>query len=173
MTEKVTEEIEDGKLVELTYTITDDKTGHVLTSVEFPLGYVHGHNEILAPVVHAQLTGKTAGETIEVPIDCNDIYPPRDVTLVVTDLLENVPKEYQEIGTTIIMESDTGLTKNFIVTRIDDKTLTIDGNNPLCGRHVTFNLDIVTVRDATEEEIEEGGPALPEINVEGTQKVSI
>ena len=169
----MTETIEDGKLVELTYTITDDKSGHVLTSVEFPLGYVHGHNEILAPAVHAQLTGRRAGDVIEVPIDCNDLYPPRDENLVITDLIENVPEEYQEVGTTIIMENDKGQTKNFIVTRIDDKTVTIDGNNPLCGRHVTFNLEIVTVRDATEEEIEEGGPAVPEINVEGTQKVSI
>ena len=170
---EMTEKIAAGKLVELTYTITDDKSGHVLTSVEFPLGYVHGHNEILAPMVHAELEGKTAGETIQVPIDCNDLYPPRDEGLVITDKIENVPQEYHEIGTTIIMESDTGQTKNFIVTRFDDKTLTIDGNNPLCGRKVTFNLDIITVRDATEEEIEEGGPAQPEINVAGTQKVSI
>ena len=40
--------IEDGKFVELTYQVSDKKSGHVLTSVEFPLGYVHGHNEILA-----------------------------------------------------------------------------------------------------------------------------
>ncbi len=167
------ETIADGKLVELTYTITDDKSGQVLTSVEFPLGYVHGYNEILAPAVHAELEGKKVGDVIQVPIDCNDLYPPRDETLVITDLIENVPKEYQEVGTTIIMESDTGLTKNFIVTRIDDKSITIDGNNPLCGRQVTFNLDIISVREATEEEKEEGGPALPEINVEGTEKVSI
>jgi len=169
----MTETIADGKLVELTYTITDDKSGHVLTSVEFPLGYVHGHNEILAPTVHAELEGKEAGDTIQVPIDCNDLYPPRDETLVVTDALENVPKEYHEIGTTIIMENDKGQTKNFIVTRFDDKTLTIDGNNPLCGRQVTFNVEVITVRDATEEEIVEGGRALPEVNIEGTKKIPV
>jgi len=165
--------IQDGKLVELTYTITDDKSGQVLTSVEFPLGYVHGHNEILAPAVHAELEGKTVDDVIAVPIDCNQLYPPRDENLVITDLIENVPEEYREVGTTIIMESDTGLTKNFIVTRIDEKSITIDGNNPLCGRQVTFNLDIISIRDATQEEMEEGGLALPEINVEGTQKISV
>ena len=36
--------------------------------------------------------------------------------------------------------------------------MTIDGNNPLCGREVIFRLEIVSVRDATEEEIENGGP---------------
>ncbi len=167
------ETVQDGKLVELTYTITDDKSGNVLTSVEFPLGYIHGQNEILAPAVHAEIEGKKVGDTIKVPIDCNQLYPPRDEDLVITDLIDNVPEEYREVGTTIVMESNTGKTKNFIVTRIDDKTITIDGNNPLCGRHVTFNLNIVTVRDATEEEIAEGGPALPEVDIEGASKVPV
>ena len=169
----MTDKIEEGKLVELTYTVTDDKSGQVLTSVEFPLGYIHGHNEILAPAVHAELEGKSVGDVITVPIDCNTLYPPRDESLVITDLLENVPEQYHEIGTTIIMENEKGQTKNFIVTRIDEKTLTIDGNNPLCGRHVTFNLEIVKVRDATEEEIAEGGAIQPDINVEGTSKISV
>ena len=165
--------VQDGKLVELTYTITDDKSGDVLTSVDFPLGYVHGYNEILAPAVHAELTGKKVGDIIEVPIDCNDLYPPRNEDLVITDLIDNVPEEYREVGMTIIMESETGMTKNFIVTRMDDKTITIDGNNPLCGRHVTFNLRITTVRDATQEEMEEGGPALPEVDIEGASKIPV
>mgnify|MGYP000885103458 CR=1 FL=1 len=64
--------IQPGKFVELTYKVTDRKTGHVLTRVEFPLGYVHGHNEILAPSVHKALEGKSVGDVIEVPIDGND-----------------------------------------------------------------------------------------------------
>jgi FKBP-type peptidyl-prolyl cis-trans isomerase SlyD len=63
------EAIRDGKFVELTYKVTDRKSGHVVTRVEFPLGYVHGHNEILAPSVHMQLEGKSAGDIIEVVID--------------------------------------------------------------------------------------------------------
>jgi len=58
----MSEAIEDGKFVELTYKVIDRKSGHVLSSVEFPLGYVHGHNEILAPSVHEELTGRCAGE---------------------------------------------------------------------------------------------------------------
>src|SRR5918992_735500 len=71
----------EGKFVELTYKVTDRKTGHVVTRVEFPLGYVHGHNEILAPSVHMQLKGKSAGDTIEVVIDGNQIFGPRDESL--------------------------------------------------------------------------------------------
>ena len=149
--------IKDNKFVELTYRVVDQKTGDVLTTVEFPLGYIHGTNEVLAPRVMAELEGKSAGETISVPIDCNDLYGPRDESLVITDLIENVPEEYREVGMRILMENEKGQAKSFLVTRIDDKTLTIDGNNPLCGRAVVFELEILSVRDATDEEIAAGG----------------
>ena len=154
----MSEIIQDGKLVELTYKVTDRKTGHVLTTVEFPLGYIHGHNEILAPFVHAQLEGMSAGDVIDVPIDGNQIFGPRDESLVFTDDIDNVPEEYRQVGTSILMENDKGETRSFLVTRFDDETLTVDGNNPLCGRDVVFTLTIVTVRDATEEEMKAGGP---------------
>ena len=149
--------IEDKKFVELTYRVIDQKTGHVLTTVEFPLGYIHGANEVLAPQIMAELEGKSAGEIISVPIDCKQLYGPRDESLVITDLIENVPEEYRELGTRILMENENGQTKSFLVTRIDEKTLTIDGNNPLCGREVLFELEILSVRDATDEEINAGG----------------
>ena len=151
--------IQDGKLVELTYEVTDRKSGHVLTCVEFPLGYVHGHNEILAPSVHKELAGKSAGDVIEVPIDGHRIFGPRDESLVFTDRIENVPEAYRQIGTAILMENDKGHARSFIVTRMDDGTLTVDGNNPLCGREVVFRLKILAVRDATDEEMK-GGAAI-------------
>lgn len=151
------ETIARGKFVELTYKVTDRKTGQVLTRVEFPLGYVHGHNEILAPFVHEQLAGKSAGECIEVPIDGRQIFGPRDESLVVTDRIDNVPEAYRKIGTAILMENDRGQTRSFLVTRVDEETLTVDGNNPLCGREVVFTLEILTVREATAEETRAGG----------------
>ena len=147
----MSEVIRSGKFVELTYQVTDRKTGHVLTRVEFPLGYVHGHNEILAPAVHMQLEGKAAGDVIEVTIDGNDIFGPRDESLVFSDRIDNVPEEYRRVGTSILMENDRGETRSFVVTHLDDDTLTVDGNNPLCGRVVVFALEILSVRDATEE----------------------
>jgi FKBP-type peptidyl-prolyl cis-trans isomerase SlyD len=142
----MSETIQDGKFVELTYKVTDAKTGHVLTQVEFPLGYVHGHNEILAPSVHIALSGKSAGEVIEVPIDGNQIFGARDESLVFTDRIENVPEEYRQVGTSILMENDRGQTRSFLVTRLDDE----------CGRAVVFKLEILNVRDATEEETAAG-----------------
>ena len=161
--------IQAGKLVELTYKVTDGKTGHVITSVEFPLGYVHGHNEILAPSVHRVLEGKSAGDSIEVPIDGNHIFGPRDESLVFTDRLENVPEEYRQVGTSILMENDNGQTRSFLVTHLDDETLTVDGNNPLCGRQVVFKLEILSVRDATDEEIRAGGAIHPRMEIDASR----
>ena len=175
MNEIIQEVITEGKYVELTYKVVDAKTEATLTEVEFPIGYIHGVTEALAPQVTAELEGKVAGEVIEVPIDCNNIFGPRDESLVFTDHIDNVPKEYHEVGTSILMENEHGDTKTFLVTRVDENSLTIDGNNPLCGREVIFKLEILTVRDATEEEIEAGGPvnAEPDISeiVGANQKV--
>jgi len=149
--------IEANKYVELTYQVIDLKSGQVLTAVEYPLGYVHGVNEILSPKVMVELEGRSQGDVIEVTIDCNAIYGPRDESLVITDQIENVPEEYRQVGTAILMENDRGETKSFLVTRVDERTVTIDGNNPLCGREVIFKLEIRMVRDASEEEIKHGG----------------
>jgi FKBP-type peptidyl-prolyl cis-trans isomerase SlyD len=160
--------IEDEKFVELNYKVVDDKTGDVLVTVDYPLGYVHGVNDVMSEEVTKQLYGKKVGDIIEVPIDTKLLYGERDESLVFTDNIENVPEEYHQIGMTITMENDKGEPRDFIVTRFDDKTLTVDGNNPLCGRGVTFKVEVLTIRDATDEEIELGGavgadPELSEI----------
>ena len=170
---QIREAIQDGKFVELTYEVTDRQSGHVLSSVEFPLGYVHGHNEILAPSVHRELEGKCAGAVIEVPIDGNRIFGPRDESLVFTDRIENVPEEFRQVGTSILMENEKGQTRSLIVTRMDGETLTVDGNHPLRGRDVLFTLQILTVRDATDEEMQAGGAkgAAPDVDPSLTMRL--
>lgn len=175
MSESIKNVIAANKYVELKYKVIDVKTDSVLTEVEYPIGYVHGVNEILAPAVMAELEGKSEGETIEVPIDCNKLYGPRDESLVIVENINNVPEEYREVGTAILMENDKGQTKTFLVTHVGGDVITIDGNNPLCGREVLFRLEILLVRDATEEEIEHGGKVEegPEIDMDASNIVPI
>jgi FKBP-type peptidyl-prolyl cis-trans isomerase SlyD len=158
--------IENEKFIELNYKVIDVKTGDVLVTVDYPLGYVHGVNDVLSEQVTKELAGKKVGDIIEVPIDTKLLYGERDESLVFTDRIENVPEDYREIGMTITMENEKGEPKNFIVTRFDDETLTVDGNNPLCGRDVVFTLEVLTIREATDEEIDLGGPvdANPDLN---------
>jgi len=158
--------IQNEKFVELNYKVIDKKTGDVLVTVDYPLGYVHGVNDVISEQVAKELDGKKVGDIIEVPVDTNQLYGERDESLVFTDHIDNVPEEYREIGMTITMENEKGEPRNFIVTRFDDKTLTVDGNNPLCGREVIFTLEVLTIREATDEEIDLGGAvgADPDIN---------
>lgn len=169
----MSETVQENKLVELTYKVLDEKTGQVLSSVEFPLSYVHGADKVLAPMVSSELEGRSAGEVIEVPIDGNQIYGPRDEGLVFTDRIENVPEAYREVGTKILMENEKGEPKEFLVTRMDDQTLTVDGNNPLCGRDLVFRLEILSIRDATEEEIEAGTKIVAGPDIKGEKVVPI
>ena len=158
--------IQNKKFVELNYKVIDQKTGGVLLTINYPLGYVHGVNDVLSEQVTKELDGKKVGDVINVPVDTRLLYGERDESLVFTDHIENVPEEFREIGMTITMENEKGEPRNFIVTRFDDKTLTVDGNNPLCGREVIFRLEVLTIRDATDEEIELGGAvgADPDLN---------
>ena len=162
----MSETIENEKFVELNYKIVDVKTSDVLVTVDYPLGYVHGVNDVLSEQVTKELAGKMVGDIIEVPINTERLYGERDESLVFTDNIENVPEEYREIGMTITMENEKGEPKNFIVTRFDDKTLTVDGNNPLCGREVEFSLEVLSIRDATDEEVDLGAAvdANPDLN---------
>jgi len=158
--------IEDEKFVELNYKVIDNKTGDVLVTVDYPLGYVHGVNDVMNEQVTNELYGKKVGDIIEVPVDTSLLYGERDESLVFTDRIENVPEEYHQIGMTITMENEKGEPRSFIVTRFDDETLTVDGNNPLCGRDVTFKLEVLSLREASDEEIDLGGAvdADPDIN---------
>jgi len=169
----MSEIIQENKFVELSYKVLDQKSGESLIAVEYPIGYVHGMECALDESVTKELEGKKVGDVIEVPIDCNMLYGPRDENLVFTDRIENVPEEFREVGITITMENDKGTPRNFIVTRMDDKTLTVDGNNPLSGRHVIFKLEILNVRDATDEEIEVGGAIVDEPDVDESLTVPI
>ncbi|WPE16575.1 peptidylprolyl isomerase [Candidatus Thioglobus autotrophicus] len=160
--------IEESKYVELIYKVVDQKTGNVFSNIEYPVGYVHGANDVLGKDVLAELEGRQQGDIIEINIDVEKLYGPRDESLVFIDKIENVPQEYRKMGTKVVMENKDGQPKDFLVTKVDDKTVTIDGNNPLCGRDVKFVLEITLVRDATIEEMEAGGttdsePSLEEI----------
>lgn len=162
MTATSSSTIADGSYVELTYLVRDSKTGDVLTEVLRPLNYVHGVNEILAPVITRELEGKTQGDRVDLLVDCNELYGPRDDTLVITQPVAHVPREYRELGMQILMENNLGQLKSFLVTKIEGDTITFDGNNPLCGREVIYQVKIQLVRDATDQEKQMGTSEAPD-----------
>ena len=149
--------ITTNKFVELTYRIIDQTNGEVIEQVEEPLGYVQGDNTLLFNQVTKELEGKSVGDEVEILLKAEDAFGPIIEELVFTDDINNVPVEYRFIGAAVTMQNDKGGTKDFIVSSIEDGKLTIDGNHPLAGKDIIFYVEVLSVRDATADEIIEGG----------------
>ena len=149
--------ITTNKFVELTYRIIDQTNGEVIEQVEEPLGYVQGDNTLLFNQVTKELEGKSVGDEVEILLKAEDAFGPKLEELIFTDDINNVPLEYRFIGAAVTMQNDKGGTKDFIVSSIEDGKLTIDGNHPLAGKDIIFYVEVLSVRDATADEIIEGG----------------
>ena len=149
--------ITTNKFVELTYRIIDQTNGEVIEQVEEPLGYVQGDNTLLFNQVTKELEGKSVGDEVEILLKAEDAFGAKLEELIFTDEINNVPLEYRFIGAAVTMQNDKGGTKDFIVSNIEDGKLTIDGNHPLAGKDIIFYVEVLSVRDATADEIIEGG----------------
>ena len=149
--------ITTNKFVELTYRIIDQTNGEVIEQVEEPLGYVQGDNTLLFNQVTKELEGKSVGDEVEILLKAEDAFGPKLEELIFTDEINNIPVEYRFIGAAVTMQNDKGGTKDFIVSSIEDGKLTIDGNHPLAGKDIIFYVEVLSVRDATADEIIEGG----------------
>jgi len=157
LVEGMSNTITTNKFVELTYRIIDQTNGEVIEQVEEPLGYVQGDNTLLFNQVTKELEGKSVGDEVEILLKAEDAFGPKLEELIFTDEINNVPVEYRFIGAAVTMQNDKGGTKDFIVSSIEDGKLTIDGNHPLAGKDIIFYVEVLSVRDATADEIIEGG----------------
>ena len=153
----MSEIISINKFVELTYRIIDQSNGEVIEQVEEPLGYVQGDNSLLFNQVTKELEGKCVGDEVEILLKAEDAFGKKADELIFTDDINNIPVEYRFIGASVTMQNDKGGTKDFIVSSIEDGKLTIDGNHPLAGKDIIFYVEILSIREATADEIIEGG----------------
>lgn len=144
--------IRDGKLVSLTYSIAD-VTGSILEQADLPVTYIHGGQTELVGGMDAAISGKCAGDEVEMRLDPEQGFGPHDPNLTFTDDLENVPPEFRFVGAEVQMQNETGDVKAFYVTRIEDGKLTVDGNHPLAGKSLVVHVRIHEVRDPTHAEL--------------------
>lgn len=145
------------KAVFFTYLIVDE-TGDTVEQSDAPIGYVHGANSQLLDKVEQCLEGHRSGDLVEVEVAPEEGFGPYDPGLTFTDDLVNVPSELHHVGAETPMTNEAGEVKTFVVTRIADGKLTVDGNHPYAGRTMRFRVTIKEVRDATAEEIASGRP---------------
>jgi FKBP-type peptidyl-prolyl cis-trans isomerase SlyD len=149
--------IGDNVVASIHYKLTDS-SGEVLDSSESgnPMSYLHGAGNLI-PGLEKELVGKTAGASLQVTVAPEEAYG-----TVHDDLVEVVPKEaFQgvesiEPGMSFEAQGQDGQSRRIVVTAVNGEEITIDANHPLAGVELNFDVQIVEVRDATEEEIAHG-----------------
>ena len=146
------ESIRQNKLVEFTYRIMDEG-GQVLEQIDLPVSYVHGSEFGLWQRIEAAMENRRAGDTVEVLVEPDDAFGDLDPGLRLTQSLSDVPEQFHHIGAEADFENEIGEIHRFRVTSIEGDKLILDGNHPLAGKTLKFFLNILKVRDATEEEI--------------------
>lgn len=149
-------QIAQDAVVLIHYTLTDD-AGKTLDSSAGgePLAYLHGNGNLIAGLERA-LEGKQAGDTLTVKIPPGDGYGEYDKALV-----QRVPRRALKgisnikVGMQLHAQSERG-PREVTVTHVAGDMVTLDGNHPLAGKNLNFQVQVTDVRAATEEELEHG-----------------
>ncbi|MEN8862893.1 MAG: peptidylprolyl isomerase [Lentimonas sp.] len=149
-------QISEGTVVSMDYALKDDE-GTVIDQSQpgQPLVYLHGHRNII-PGLEAALESKSSGESVEVRVDPADGYGEPNPALeqvVPRDRFQGV--EDLQVGMQFQANTDQGPV-SVRVTKVEDDDVTVDGNHPLAGKHLNFNVTVLEVRAGTEEEIAHG-----------------
>ena len=155
-------QIAKHKVVTIDYTLTDDE-GTVLDSSKGGelLAYIQGIGNLI-PGLETALEGKSSGDTLAVSIPPAEAYGERDEALmqvVACDMFNDA--DDLEVGVRFRAQLEGGA-HVFTVVGMDGDQVTIDGNRPLAGMRLNFDVAVVGVREATEEELSHGHAHGPE-----------
>jgi FKBP-type peptidyl-prolyl cis-trans isomerase SlyD len=148
--------VAENTVVIIDYKLTDND-GTVIDSSEGagPLAYLHGAGNIIEGLEEA-LLGKEAGDDVKASIEPAKGYGERN-----EDMKQDVPKELFggvdniEVGMQFQSETDQGPVMVTVV-ELKDEMVTVDGNHPLAGVHLNFDVSIREVREPSAEELQHG-----------------
>ena len=144
-----------NKVVKMHYSVLDNDGNTIDNSFDGePLIFIIGTGYLISGLENA-LQGKQAGDTLSVKVEPDEGYGERS-----DNLMQAVPKEMFEgmeieVGMQFRASTDDG-DQSVMIIDIQDEEVIVDGNNPLAGITLNFNVEILEVRDATEEELRHG-----------------
>lgn len=149
-------QIGHNSVVSIHYELSND-AGEILdASTEGePLVYLHGAQNII-PGLEKQLAGKKVGDSLKVKVQPEDGYGVRQA-----ELIQQVPRDAfpdpdnLALGMRFSADSDGGHV-SVVVTELTDALATVDGNHPLAGVVLNFDVSVADIRAATDEEISHG-----------------
>lgn len=148
-------EIAKNSVVTLNYTVRDTD-GAVIDDGQHPLVYLHGGYDGIFPVLEETLHGKKVGDTFQVKLQPEDAFGDYDEELILVEDAKLFPENI-EVGMSFERVSDDGEEELiYRVTDIADGKVVVDGNHPLAGVALVFDVTVAEVRPATAEEIAHG-----------------
>lgn len=150
-------QVAKDKIVSMDYTLTDSEGTTIDSSQDKePLSYLHGAANII-PGLEKELEGKSIGDQVQTTIEPADGYGERR-----DELQQKVGRENFEDVADLIVGMQFRVPTNddhFVVVTVvelDETDVTVDGNHPLAGVTLHFDVTIRDIRDATTEELEHG-----------------
>ena len=132
-----------------------DKSGNKIDSspADEPLAYIHGQGKII-PGLEKAMEGKKSGDVMIVTIEPKDAYGERQEQMVQQIPRANFKAEDIKVGMRFEATTQNG-PASVVVTDLTEETVTVDGNHPLAGKTLTFDIRIAEVKEATKDEIDE------------------
>lgn len=149
--------IKNGSVVSLQYLLTND-SGEELDrgTKEEPFTYLHGQGQIIKGLENA-LAGLTIGAKKKVTIPPKDAYGEVNPNLRISVKKDLFPKDFP-LKKGVQFDADLGDGKSgvFTVLEVGTADVKVDGNHPLAGQTLTFDVEVLGVREATKQELEHG-----------------
>ena len=149
--------VEKHKVVTFTSCILND-SGEVVEQNNTPMEYIHGAgtgNSDISGDMKA-VEGAKIGDTIDIELTPENGFGDIDPNKTFRDKIENVPPEFQTIGTEVSFQNDKGETLTMKVVAVENGEVFLDGNHPFAGKTMTFRIKVIAIRNATEEEVGSG-----------------
>jgi FKBP-type peptidyl-prolyl cis-trans isomerase SlyD len=148
--------ISPGTVVLFDYTLRDDDKDIIDSSKgSEPLAYIQGEGQIV-PGLEKEIEGRVAGDSFKISVPAEEgygLHNPENISVVPLDQIDG--GEELEEGMQLHTEGEFG-EDTVIITKIEGNEVTIDGNHPLAGMTLHFEISVRDVRAATEEELEHG-----------------
>jgi FKBP-type peptidyl-prolyl cis-trans isomerase SlyD len=144
-------------VVSIDYTLKDDG-GDILDSSDdgAPLEYLHGHSQIV-PGLERALEGKAQGAEVKIAVPPGDGYGDVESGKVMDVERKELPEDLTpEVGMQLAAEDNNGRRVPVWITKVTSDKVTLDGNHPLAGKTLHFEVAVRSVRKATKEELKHG-----------------
>ncbi|EEX38158.1 peptidylprolyl isomerase [Vibrio metschnikovii] len=148
--------IEKNMVVSIAYQVKmEDGVVVDQSTVEAPLEYLHGHNNLITGL-ERELEGKVIGDKFSATVAPEDAYGEHSDALVQrvpADVFQGVDE--LEVGMRFLADTDQGPIP-VEITEVDGDEVVVDGNHMLAGQTLTFDVEVIALREATAEELEHG-----------------